>query len=180
MTIDELLAELNKRDLRLRRNGDDLVLRGNQKAVDAALVSELRAHKAALFGLMGNEDAGWWSPPVNIIPEMLTLVQLTAEEVERIVGAVSGGARNVRDIYPLAPLQEGILFHHLMSEEGDPYLETMLLSFDSRARLDAYLGALQAVVDRHHILRTAVVWGGGSTAGTGGGRNGVLAVGKVG
>ena len=60
----------------------------------------------------------------------------------------------------MAPLQEGILFHHLMSSEGDAYLVSSLLAFDTRERLGRFARALQAVINRHDILRTAVVWEG--------------------
>jgi amino acid adenylation domain-containing protein len=95
-----------------------------------------------------------------ITPEMLALVDLSEREVEQIVSSVPGGAKNVQDIYPLVPLQDGILFHSLVAKEGDPYLSASLLSFDNREGLNSYLGALQAVIDRHDILRTAVVWEG--------------------
>ena len=47
-----------------------------------------------------------------------------------------------------------------MATEGDPYLLPTLLAFDTHARLDAFLAALRAVIARHDILRTAVVWEG--------------------
>ena len=96
----------------------------------------------------------------TITPEMLPLLDLDAEQVARIVAAVPGGAANVPDLSPLAPLQVGILFHHLLQTHGDPYLLSTFLSFDSRARLGGFIQALQQVIDRHDVLRTAVFWEG--------------------
>src|SRR6185437_14040417 len=95
----------------------------------------------------------------QIIPEMLPLVELEKEHIERIVQAVPGGAANIQDIYPLGPMQEGILFHHLLNPQGgDAYARVVLFSLSSQERVQRLLLALQAVIDRHDILRTAVLW----------------------
>ena len=92
---------------------------------------------------------------------MLPLVELSQAEhrSDRERGARRG--EQYSGHLPLAPLQEGILFHHLLAERrrsvfvGQPDGVST-----SRGRLDRYLAALQAVIDRHDILRTAVVWEG--------------------
>ncbi|WP_226439941.1 AMP-binding protein, partial [Pseudomonas sp. MWU16-30316] len=94
----------------------------------------------------------------QLTPDMLSLVELSVDEIELITSAVPGGAANIQDVYPLAPLQEGILFHHLLNLERDAYLMRSMIEFDSRARLDAFLGGLQTVIDRHDVLRTSVHW----------------------
>ena len=93
-------------------------------------------------------------------PGMLPLVELDTAELRRIEAAIPGGAANIQDIYPLAPLQEGMLFHHLMQEQGDAYVISLLLRFDGEARLTRFIDALNQVIARHDILRTAVVWEG--------------------
>ncbi|WP_248796185.1 non-ribosomal peptide synthetase [Pseudomonas sp. MWU13-2105] len=106
--------------------------------------------------------------PANLIPadctaltpQMLPLVTLSQQEIEQIVADVHGGAANVQDIYPLSSLQEGILFHHLLQAEGDAYLMRTVVTFSTRALLDNFLAAVQVVINRHDILRTALRWHG--------------------
>src|SRR6185437_5883470 len=95
----------------------------------------------------------------RITPAMLPLVELEQGHIERIVGTVPGGVGNVQDIYPLAPLQEGMLFHYLLNQQGaDAYVLPILLSVSSRERVDELIEAIQATIDRHDVLRTAILW----------------------
>jgi amino acid adenylation domain-containing protein len=122
---------------------------------------------AELAAATGNSDDVVEVPPNlippecnSITPDMLTMVQLSAEEIDRVAAAVPGGAANIQDIYPLAPLQEGFLFHHLLTTEGDLYIMETQFAFDTRERLDNYIQALQGVVDRNDIMRSAFLWEG--------------------
>ncbi|KAF9368904.1 hypothetical protein BGX21_006275, partial [Mortierella sp. AD011] len=94
----------------------------------------------------------------RITPELLPLIDLTQDDIDLIVDQVDGGVSNIQDIYALSPLQDGILFHHIMAAKGDPYLIATKMSFDKRGILDNYLGAVQKVVDRHDVLRTTIIW----------------------
>ncbi|BDB20642.1 hypothetical protein cym2001_40070 [Pseudomonas sp. CYM-20-01] len=85
------------------------------------------------------------------------LAELDPASLAPIVARIPGGAANVQDIYPLAPLQEGLLYHHI-TDERDPYQQQALFSFAQREQLDAFAQALQQVINRHDILRTSLVW----------------------
>ncbi|WP_122934812.1 non-ribosomal peptide synthetase, partial [Pseudomonas viridiflava] len=121
---------------------------------------------AALASAVGTDNA--LQIPANridadcrlITPDLLPLVQLDQEAIDRIVAHVPGGAANVQDIYPVGPLQAGILYHHLAAGDSDPYLLQPRFTFADATRLDAFCGALQKVIERHDILRTALFWEG--------------------
>ncbi|MGP6459925.1 non-ribosomal peptide synthase/polyketide synthase [Pseudomonas parakoreensis] len=174
MNVIELLATLKAKDIQLAVADDQLRVNGNKQALnDPALLALLREHKPALIELIkaGQYSAskhGQVEVPANgivagttrITPAMLTLVELDQATIDHLVAQVPGGAANVQDIYPLAPLQEGILYHHVSGGDGDPYVMQSHFAFASRERFQAFAQALQAVIDRHDILRTAVHWAG--------------------
>jgi hypothetical protein len=81
---------------------------------------------------------------------------------DRVSDDIQTGARrpDVRDIYPLSPMQQGILFHTLRAERSGPYVEQFV--FDAVGPIDAHrlATAWDTVVNRHATLRTAFVWEG--------------------
>lgn len=68
-------------------------------------------------------------------------------------------SRNIEAIYPLAPMQQGLLFHSLMHPGKGMYLlqyrHVMVLP---ELDLAAFRQAWAQVVERHELLRTSFVW----------------------
>ncbi|QTL37768.1 non-ribosomal peptide synthetase [Pseudoalteromonas viridis] len=122
---------------------------------------------AAMAAVIDNADEAFTVPenkiPAHceaITPEMLTLASLEQDEIEAIAAAVPGGMRNIQDIYPLAPLQEGVLFVHTLNPQHDPYVTTASFEFASADKLAGFVTQLNALVQRHDVLRTAIFWRG--------------------
>jgi amino acid adenylation domain-containing protein len=67
--------------------------------------------------------------------------------------------RNLEDIYPLSPLQKGIVFHAVYSE-GTAYQEQFPLLLEGELDAPVLERAFRALVARHGALRTGFAWEG--------------------
>src|SRR6476469_4564892 len=70
------------------------------------------------------------------------------------------GARldNLEDLYPLSPLQQGMLFHTLESPESGVYFEQSVFTIRGPLDAGAFERAWQTVINRHSILRSSFIW----------------------
>ena len=144
-----------------------------EKLRQAGLKAEIRqvfqaGHLVALAAEISGQEVDTWEAPANLIPQdcthitpdMLPLVMLDQGQIDRIAETVPGGMANIQDIYPLAPLQEGVLFYHRFHQDNDPYVTSVIASFGSKERFENFAHALNRVVARHDVLRTAIMWEG--------------------
>ncbi|HZA24232.1 MAG TPA: condensation domain-containing protein, partial [Dehalococcoidia bacterium] len=67
--------------------------------------------------------------------------------------------KNVEDIYPLSPMQQGMLFHTLQAPESGMYFE-QVSGVLGGVEAAGFAWAWQQVLERHPVLRTAFLWEG--------------------
>ncbi|MET7765781.1 non-ribosomal peptide synthase/polyketide synthase [Streptomyces sp. NPDC005393] len=87
-------------------------------------------------------------------PSDFPLARLDQAAVDR----VAGDGRAVEDIYPLAPMQAGMLFHSLVDPASDAYFNQVQLGLTGVTDPVALATAWQRTADANPILRTRLVW----------------------
>ncbi|WP_211961632.1 non-ribosomal peptide synthetase, partial [Cupriavidus plantarum] len=96
------------------------------------------------------------TPPGALTPSDVPLSGLTQAQLDRLPDADRADRADIDDIYPLAPMQQGMLFHALYAPETAVYVNQMSVDLHGidAARLAR---AWEETIDRHDILRTAFV-----------------------
>lgn len=84
-------------------------------------------------------------------PSDFTYKGLSIDEVDAIIARTDGV---IEDIYPLTPMQEGLLFHALYDRTSSAYFEQMSYRLNGTLEVDVVKKSLHRLVERHTALRT--------------------------
>ncbi|MBG9594565.1 thioester reductase, partial [Lysinibacillus sphaericus] len=64
----------------------------------------------------------------------------------------------IENVYPLTPLQEGMLYHYLLDENTTDYVVQTVFSLDSKFNDKLATKALELLSERYSVLRTSIVF----------------------
>ncbi|WKE67710.1 non-ribosomal peptide synthetase [Streptomyces sp. WP-1] len=87
-------------------------------------------------------------------PSDFPLARLDQTAVDRVAGT----GRDVADIYPLTPMQAGMLFHSLLDPAGRTYVNQVQLVLNGVTDPGALAEAWQHTADANPVLCTHLVW----------------------
>lgn len=65
---------------------------------------------------------------------------------------------NIKDIYPLSPMQEGMLFHSILDAKSEAYFEQTVITFNEVLDVHLVQQSLQQLMNRYDIFRTIFMY----------------------
>ncbi|MDR8369536.1 non-ribosomal peptide synthetase [Pseudomonas lactis] len=134
--------------------GGELVLRWtfSRERHDQQVIRDLaEAYLAELHSLIAHclqDDAG------GLTPSDFPLAHLTQVQLD----ALSVPASAIEDVYPLTPMQEGLLLHTLLEPGTGLYYMQDRYRINSALDPERFAQAWQAVIARHEALRASFCW----------------------
>jgi amino acid adenylation domain-containing protein/non-ribosomal peptide synthase protein (TIGR01720 family) len=141
----------------------DIVAHVRGGRLEFALFHSAAVHDAATIGRFGERLADVLrgivahcaaAGPGGATPSDFPLARVDQQTLDQLAG--HGG--RVDDLYPLTPMQSGLLFHSLDESGEGIYLGHLSFVLDGVDDLPALAEAWQLLTDRTPILRTALAW----------------------
>ncbi|MDC0716420.1 non-ribosomal peptide synthetase [Nannocystis bainbridge] len=121
---------------------------------DEATVARLAARfVASLRRIIDHCAAG---EAFGYTPSDFPLARIEQPALDGLFGAM----RDVESVYPLSPLQAGLLFHALNEPESPTYTVQLALQLGGDVDATALESAWKTVLARHAVYRTAFLWQG--------------------
>ncbi|MDZ8224136.1 non-ribosomal peptide synthetase [Nostoc sp. ChiVER01] len=125
----------------------------HQHATIATLAQDFVKILQGLIAHCSSPESGGYTP--SDFP-LVNLNQLELDQLLTSLGKTN--SKNIEDIYPLSPMQQGMLFESLYAPDTGVYFEQLSFTLKGELNVAAFEQAWQQVVARHSILRTAFVW----------------------
>ncbi|MGB8452383.1 MAG: amino acid adenylation domain-containing protein [Anaerocolumna sp.] len=94
----------------------------------------------------------------ELTPGDLSSRNITVPEVEAVYREMEVSKQNITDIYPLTPMQTGMLYHFLREKDSHAYFEQAVITLKGKVDKGTLERAFHQVIKRHDILRTAFVY----------------------
>ncbi len=91
----------------------------------------------------------------ELTPSDVPLARLSQAQLD----ALPLRAREIEDVYPLSPMQQGMLFHVLHAPHAGHYINQLTVPVQG-LDFERFREAWRAVIARHGVLRTGFVWEG--------------------
>ncbi|WP_304511255.1 non-ribosomal peptide synthetase [Desulfopila sp. IMCC35008] len=92
------------------------------------------------------------------VPADFPLAGLDQEQLDHLLGQTVKGGQSCEALYPLSPMQEGMLFHSLQELEGRPYFEQFELQLEGSLDTQQLEWAWDQLVAENGVLRSRFFW----------------------
>ncbi|MCP4146335.1 MAG: amino acid adenylation domain-containing protein, partial [bacterium] len=96
----------------------------------------------------------------ELTPSDLGTSDITIEELEGINRGIKrklGEETKISGIYPLSPMQKGMLFHHAAEKETGAYFEQTTLAIEGELEIAHFKESFRQLIGRYEIFRTLFI-----------------------
>ena len=112
--------------------------------------------KSSLQQVIAHCDA---QDQIHLTPSDISLKGITIGELDQFVQQTSH-LGDIENIYPLTPMQKGMLFHSLIDSASEAYFEQAAFDLKGFLDIDAFRMSLAHLAEKYDILRTLFIQNG--------------------